>query len=215
MHCDEHGVWSANITVFGAWGPGLGYTFDFLTAAPALKARRRMIERGHPWFSLIDLEIPVNDRRPVPLALHIASITGTVWAPDLEAELFACADAVVFYAETVRHQLHRTKYARRDLDRWIEERGADAIVVFQLDRPFVDGSVYTYDPAGIESGEEPIVALDAEAMRTELAIGSRPVVETNAREHQLGILFRVVVAELLAARDRLPPRPAYDKSTGA
>ncbi len=208
-------MWSANVTMFGAWGPGINYTFDYLTASPPMfKARRRMIERGHPWFSLVDLELPVHERRPVPLDLHVAAITGTLWEPDVEAELFACADAVVFYAETARYQLERTKGARRDLDRWIEERGQDAIVVFQLDRPHVGGPVVTYDAAGIQTIEEPMVVLDAETLQTELAIGTRPWVETNARERDLGLMFRVVIEQLLAARDRLPRRPAYDKSTG-
>lgn len=205
-------MWHANVTVFGAWGPGLGYTFDSLGSAPT--SRRRMIERGHPWFSLIDLELPPNERRAVPMALHVASITGTVWAPDVEAELFACADAVVFFAETASYQLVRTLDARRTLAAWMASR-EDPIVVFQLDTPYIGGMVTTYDAAGIQTGEEPMVALDPEVLRRELAIGAHPAIETNARERQLGTLFRTVVEQLLAARDQLPRRPSYDKSTGA
>ncbi len=192
MHC-EAGVWHANVTVFGAWGPGLGYTFDSLVSTPT--ARRRMIERGHPWFSLIDLELPPNERRAVPMALHLASITGTVWAPDVEAELFACADAVVFFAETASAQLDRTLDARRTLAAWMASR-EQPIVVFQLDTPYTT------------------VVLEPEVLHRELAIGAHPAFETNAREHRLGTLFRTVVEQLLAARDQLSRRPSYDRSTG-
>jgi hypothetical protein len=177
-------VWSANVTVLGAWAPGLAYTLDALASIPS--ARRRMIERGHPWFSLVDLRLEPNERRAVPLHLHIASITGTVWAPEVEAELLACADAIVVYAETVEPR-------PTPVDAWMAERGDDAIVVYQLDRPYLGDRV----------------ELDVATLQRELAIGTRPYVLTNARERQLGTLFRVVVEHLLAARDRLPRRANY------
>lgn len=194
MHC-ERGVWSANVTVFGAWGPGLGYTFDYLVAAPPpFSARRSMIERGHPWFSLVELSLPSTERRPMPLTLHVAAITGTVWAPEIEAELLDKADAVVLFAETASYRLDQAREARRTLDDWIARRGDTAVVVFQLDRPYL---------------EDAADSLDLETLRRELAIGDHPVVETNARERQLGGLVRVVVDQLLAARDRLPRRANY------
>ncbi len=213
MERDPNGRWSANVTMFGAWAPGIDYTLRWLMAAPPhYAARRRIIEHDRPegpWFSLIDLEVPVAPHREVPLSLHVAAVTGTWGSETIQDHLFACADLVVFYAETARYQLRRTKYARPALDHWIESRGSEALVVYQLDRPFVGGPVEYDDPQGNPVFEDPMVVLDTEVLRRELAIGAWPVVETDARERKLAPLYRLVVDQLLLARDRLPARPAY------
>jgi hypothetical protein len=210
---DDSGLWSANVTVFGAWAPGIDYTLDWLMASPPeLAPRRRMIEHDRPagpWFTLIDLALPVAPHREVPLALHVAAVTGTWGSDTIRDHLFACADLVVFYAETVRYQLERTKFAREDLDRFLAGRGTDVpIVVFQLDQPWVGRAEYD-DGQGNRIVEEPMVVLDVETLRRELAIGDRPYVETNARDRQVAAMYRLVVQQLLGARDHLVPRAAY------
>ncbi|MEO8698599.1 MAG: hypothetical protein ABI867_01115 [Kofleriaceae bacterium] len=211
MHL-EAGTWSVNVTVFGAWAPGLDYTLSHLARAPAeLAPRRRMIEHdgpGGPWFSLIEVTLPVSEHRAVPVALHVAAVTGTFGSEHIERHLFECADVVVFYAETVRYQLDRSQWAREHLDPY------DGIVVVQLDHPYL-GRAEIPQPDGTVLVEDPMVELDPPTLLRSLRLEGCPVVETWARDHRLNHLFRVVLEQVLPHRDGLPSRPAYAKSTGA
>jgi len=200
VHLQPDGMWSANVTVFGAWTAGIGYTLDWLTSVPATFAPRcRRIERGAPWFTLVDLELSVSERRPVPLSLHVAAVSGTLWVPTLEEELLSRADAVIFHAEVSPSIPPQVTDARSRLDGWLEERGDAALLVFQLDHSSVVRPPET-------DGEE---VLSIATLRDQLAIGRHPYVETNARVGDVAPLFRIVVDRLLAARETLPRRPAY------
>jgi hypothetical protein len=210
MHVDEAGTWHANITVFGAWSAALGYTLDWLMRAPPeCHAQRRTIEWGFPWFQLVELELPVSERRAVPLALHVASVTGTTGSGEIERHLFECADLVIFQANPLRAMFDRDLYARSALDAWIRERALDALVVFQFDTG-AETSVDFVDEAGNRVHESPPVRHGVQELCTLLRVDDHPWVETNSHASQgLELLFRAAVERLLRCREHLSARRSY------
>jgi hypothetical protein len=210
MHVDEAGVWHANVTLFGAWSAALGYTMDWLLGAPPnYRAKRRRVEWEKLWYELIDLDVPSSERRALPIALHVASITGALCSDEIARHLFVCADLVIFQADTLRAGLDRALCARAQLEPWIVERADDALVVFQFDTGG-DVSVDFVDANGVRIVENPAVRLGPEDMCAALTVGTHPFVETNARlGENINLLFRAAIDRLLRHRERLVARQSY------
>jgi hypothetical protein len=200
MHRDPGGLLHANVFVFGAWSAALGYVLDWLARAPAtFQPMIRTIDRPpadpEAWFRLVDLVLPADARRDEPLGLHVAAISGTLCSEGIQRHLFACADAILFVADTWADDLHRSGYARDDLDAWIAARGDDAIVAFLFDR------------AGY--GESTVLA-DPPSMCERLRTGTHAWFPTSTRTQEgLQAPMRHLVAALLAARDRLVARSPF------
>jgi hypothetical protein len=210
VHADESGLWHANVTVFGAWSAALGYTLDWLMRAPPeCGVTRRVVEWGLPWFLLVELKLPANERRAVPLVLHVASVTGTTGSGEITRHLFECADLVIFQANPLRAMFDRALFAREDLEPWLRERALDALVVFQFDTGAEQSGEFMY-PDGTRVHEDPPVRLSAEEMCAQLSVGEHPFVETNSwAQQRINLLFRAAVERLLQRRETLPPRPSY------
>jgi hypothetical protein len=211
VHADESGLWHANVTVFGAWAAALGYTLDWLLRAPAeCRATRRTIEWGRPWFSLVELELPVRPHRPQRLTLHVASVTGTMGSEAIAQHLFDCADLVIFQVDTERSLFDRALRARGELEPWIVQRALDALVVIQLDENAHTSNDYV-DASGKRVSESPPVRLTAAEILPRLRVDAHPFVETNAfAGTNVNRVFQMAVELLLRRRDLLPPRRSYD-----
>lgn len=195
MHRDEAGRLHLSIVVFGAWSRTLDYDLVWLNGALPLRfARmRKMVMWESVWYSQVQCVLPPENGRTEIVQIHVSSMTGTIWLPMLQKYLLDHADGVIFAAEAELYRLEATKHDHALLERWIEERGERAFIVYQRDESQVTST-------SVEGVEEPVVRLSIDELREALGTGERPWLSTTAyMADGVGPVFRKMIKMLIDA----------------